>query len=631
MDRFQWKNDQPGMALVTVILVLLVVGAISTAAALISSNAFIIDYHDQRQSFLETVAESGLEEARARINGDEELADKVFEPIEDREDPFVVIEDRVTVTHADGSVIPGVRRSTFAGPIGATTGQYGIFGTIVTVVEDANGDRLVRRRDLIQRSFAEFAYFTDNEGIIVFGGGDRIEGKVHSNDNMTIHASGATFTGQVTTARRVINPGNGRFEQGYTERVDSIKLPNISALERVKEYAEPANMAFTAPGSGNYGEPLMRIEFDTVGDIGFIRIYEGHNASRAYWVSGAIPPSYSTGGRYLADSPNCAHWHADEGRWVAAIDHPSNRSNANSWPRHVIQGNVRCFLGGANELNGGVFRAEDVGVGGSSAPMGRWRPLPAGVDPHPAVEAAFQAAGRDDVRYAYPIDRRYNPDFKGVIYVDGNVGISGVVKGHITLAAKGDIVILDNLVYATRPGSSNRLCTIDDNAEFDILGLFAGNSILVADNTLNSPTLDQYWNGTNWNGSDRWATRYISFRSPQDLNIHATILTLNTFAAVRHDQGNKGSSAPCINNPNSFAFGRGCLRITGGIIQGNRGAVGLADGSGYLKDYAYDPCVMTNPPPYFPTTGVSARGSYYEVDPTGFDINDYFDRLVSRQ
>lgn len=618
MEKFQLQHDRPGMALVTVILILLVVGAITTSAALITSSAFTIDHHDRRQSLMEAAADAGLEEARARINGDQELAAEVFQPIEDRTTPYVVLENKVPVRHADSTVIPGVTRSTYAGPIGATTGQYGVFGTVVSIVEDANGDRVIRRRDLIQRSFAEFAYFTNYEDVIVFGGGDRIEGPVHSNDNLTIHSTGATFTGQVTTAKRVVDARYGRFEQGYTERVDSIKLPDVAALNRMKDYAEPANMAFTAPGSGSTGLPIMRIEFDTVGDIGFIRIYEGHNNSRAYWVSGGRPPNYT--GRYLADSPNCAHYHAGEGRWVPAIEHHSSENNSNSWPRHVATGSVRCFLGGSNELNGGVFKEKDDG---GSQPMGRWRPLPSGVTPHPAVDSAFQAAGRTDVEFAYPIDRRYNPEFKGAIYVNGNVGISGVVKGHITLAATGDIVILDNIVYATPPGSSNRLCTIDDNAEFDILGLFAGNSILVADNTLNSPTRDRYRSGNSWQ------TKYFSFRSPQDLNIHATILTLNTFTVVNHDQGNKGSSGPCINNPNSFAFGRGCLRITGGIIQGNRGAVGLADGSGYLKDYSYDPCVLTNPPPYFPTTGISARGSYYEVDPTGFDIDDYFSMLVS--
>ena len=43
-----------------------------------------------------------------------------------------------------------------------------------------------------------------------------------------------------------------------------------------------------------------------------------------------------------------------------------------------------------------------------------------------------------------------------------------------------------------------------------------------------------------------------------------------------------------------------------------------------MKRYAYDACGATSPPPYFPTTGVFAKGQYYQVDPAGFDIDAYF-------
>ena len=43
-----------------------------------------------------------------------------------------------------------------------------------------------------------------------------------------------------------------------------------------------------------------------------------------------------------------------------------------------------------------------------------------------------------------------------------------------------------------------------------------------------------------------------------------------------------------------------------------------------MKRYSYDQCAATQPPPYFPTTGVFVKGQYYQVDPAGFDINSYF-------
>jgi hypothetical protein len=61
----------------------------------------------------------------------------------------------------------------------------------------------------------------------------------------------------------------------------------------------------------------------------------------------------------------------------------------------------------------------------------------------------------------------------------------------------------------------------------------------------------------------------------------------------------------------------GTLKITGGIIQKARGAVGTFSGStintGYSKDYYYDPRLADDPPPYFPTTGGYDRISWRKL------------------
>jgi hypothetical protein len=360
--------------------------------------------------------------------------------------------------------------------------------------------------------------------------------------------------------------------------------------------------------------PMMRIHFDTVADIGFIRIYTAADPSLAYWVNAGRPPTYSTNG--LQYSPNCGDHHENDGLFYPAI-HPQHTGS--SWHGHLNTQRRRCYLGGSNELNGNAFRDTDVAlvrVGNSNRTItvGSWLRWPGQV--HPAI----QATGRADTEYIFPIDRGLNPNFMGVIFVQGDVAVSGTVRGHVTLAATGDIVIVDNLTYATPPASDNRICTIDDNARFDILGLFSRADILVADNTLNSPARLL---------RDQNNQPYVSLRSPQDLNIHATLLALNTFQVMNYDQGNVSNlNRPCANDPTNYAWGRGCLRINGGIIQDRRGAVGMANGLGFKKDYAYDACVLVNPPPYFPTTGRSARGGYFDIDPTGFNIDSYFDRLV---
>ena len=60
---------------------------------------------------------------------------------------------------------------------------------------------------------------------------------------------------------------------------------------------------------------------------------------------------------------------------------------------------------------------------------------------------------------------------------------------------------------------------------------------------------------------------------------------------------------PCNRNDEACeakTWGRGCLYITGGIIQNTRGAVGTSAGTGYVKRYSFDACAATEPPPYLP-------------------------------
>ena len=55
-----------------------------------------------------------------------------------------------------------------------------------------------------------------------------------------------------------------------------------------------------------------------------------------------------------------------------------------------------------------------------------------------------------------------------------------------------------------------------------------------------------------------------------------------------------------------------------------RGAVGLTSGEGYIKRYQYDACGATDPPPYYPTTGVFIKNRFYELDPTRFNVAGWY-------
>jgi hypothetical protein len=574
MNAVQRLDNERGIALITVLLVALVVGVFSVAAALIGTNSGLINRYQERQNTLSAVADAGIEEARSLVN-----ADLTLYPA----NGYATLEAGVAVTDAQGNPIPGVQRSLYVGPTGITSGQYGVFGSVVSVAEDQYGNRVVRRGEMVQQSFARYAYFTTFEpATIQFGGGDQIWGPVHSNSPIRLYNTppnpSATFWGPVTTAQDVQNGAAGLFAQGFREFVDAIPMPTTADLNALAIQAQTGNTYFVGNTTGAAGGATTRIDFVAIdldpqdGQVnganeGFIRVYQCNNMANATcaneWVAAKRPAT-------ITDSRVCGDYHG--ANFVVADDHPFGGHNST---QSLQSGTRRCYLGGSEELFDGVFTPNDG--------TGTWRTWPG------AVSALV--AARQDGAYLFPITRALNPNFKGVIFVQGDVVISGVVRGRVTVAATGNIVIGDDITLATDPGAGT--CG-------DMLGLFAGVNVVVSDNSINAPIN---------------VTGYRTYDDTRDEFVQAVVLALNIFTVENFDLGAQNAEA-C----QGVAWGRGCLFLTGGLIQFQRGAVGTTNGTGNLKRYAYNQCGLTNPPPYFPTTGVFDRGRYYEVNPVGFDV-----------
>jgi hypothetical protein len=573
-----------GYALMMVLLLVLAVGILAAGAVSIVGNAGLINAYEARRTEMEALADAGLEVARARLNADARLY-----PAEG----YAALEYRQPLTDASGAEIPGMRRSTYAGPVGQVSGQYGVFGSIISMVEMGN-TRVVRRGDIAQESFARFAYFTDVEpAAISFGGGDVISGPVHSNDFIKIYSSGATFRGPggVTTAKRINDPsGRGVFMEGYVEEAGRIELPTLADLDKLRGYAQTGGTAFTAPAGGTTWEARLRIEFmaiDLNGDLrhdgadeGFFRVYRSTGAPK-YLMAGGKDSGWPA-------SENCGYWTGTGAarRFTMSKDVAGNNAAKQTALRSAT---ARCYLGGSDSLHNRFVESESG--------KGEWmrRPFALNGTVPPAL------ATRDDLPFLFPLGRGLNPNFKGVIHVTGRVAISGVVRGRLTLAATDRILIADDVVYASEGNSCE-----------DILGLFGGADVTVSDNLLNTPQ------------NVATGDPYRSFDSTPSEFINGVVLTLSTFHVQNHDAG------PNAEFCESTVFGRGCLFLTGGVIQRTRGPVGTSGGTGYLKRYTYDACAATAPPPYFPTTGHFGRSSYYEIDPVGFDPGTFFENMTRR-
>jgi hypothetical protein len=254
----------------------------------------------------------------------------------------------------------------------------------------------------------------------------------------------------------------------------------------------------------------------------------------------------------------------------------------------------RCYLGGDRHLYPDtLYRVGDQ--------YGTWLTWPGWAGSPPANLVAYlntRSAGGAGMAVAqtfWPLSRAQNINFKGVIYVTGSVAISGVVRGRATVVATGNVILADDINYVTLP---NTTCV-------DILGLLTTRDAVIEDNSLNTP----FYVKNHWT---------VQFDDTADETFESFMLTLGNF------QGESIGGDPAAVSPeNCGGKSRGCKSIHGGTIQ--QGVSGTFTGiSGWAEQDTYDNCGLRNPPPYFPTTGRYTKNRYYEMDPVGFNVANWF-------
>ncbi len=632
--RLSGARNRSGFALGLALMFTLAIGALATSAIVLSSNATLMAHAVDRNSEMKYAAEAALQIGKSMIN---------YDPAALPDSGETQIITNQPVYAADGTTLPNVTVSVWIGPTGSTTGQFGRFASVVAQAIDNRGSGFVRRLELDQESFAKFAYYTNSETccggtVIYFNNNDQLWGPVFSNDVIHIGSGGATFHSNVSTAQTISGISYGTFLQGYIQNAPPISLPSTANLSLLPGYAGLAGYAFTAPTTGDQTTVRQRIEFvatDITGEgdslaiqDGFFRIYTAISGQTAWLRGDASNESY-----------NCGDWHAvtvggpllffpvavhkSTNTWfktllIAGGMSSTNATNEIGASATTVMGhaNARCYLGGDPHLvavarttsiidpgTGLNYTTAAIQKGGSDTTFtptdqyGAWKLYSA--SPNAAVSAK-----RVDAKYLYPLYSGYNINVKGVVTFAGTVGVSGTLRGRETVYAKGGtMVILDDQRDAYDPSLGT--CS-------DVLGLVADNNIVVADNALNSP--QQFTGGST----------YALFSPSQGVYIQGVMMALNTSFTVENYTTGATSALNCAGT----SVGRGCLYVTGGVIQLNRGPVGLSTGQGFSKQYTYDKCAATNPPPYFPTTGQFQDNRYFEINPVGFNVVQLFNQLT---
>lgn len=667
-----------GVALVFVLVFVIAMAALAMSSIFMASNSNLLAKSYDRERDLRYAADAALAIGKARVNSDPTLLVMPAGVL------YKQVLTNATIMGADSANLPGIQVNVYVGPTGSSSGQNGRFGSIIAQAIDSrsanNGLGFIRRLELTQESFAKFAYWSNSEtnsgSTIFFNNGDELWGPVWSNDVISIGTGRATFHDQVGTAMTISGKQYGTFVKPPLEGQPKISLPSTAMLSALAGYARVGgdSLQTGTAASANENSLRDRIEFvafdidgiddSTSDDEGFFRYFRGNADAtlRGDWPTGGTPPP-------IASVTLCGDWH-----WAPGTVTPATMTTTNTdttrlkfypasvhnttWFRNQIDSgyfkhggvtqaqadtyadaekissvgnildnpNARCFLAGDPHLVATERVASDllnypdpkfplvptaytpgsVTKGGEDTtftPKGRngaWVAVP-----QTSFNAIIKTLRPWDGLYLNPLTRKYNTNMKGVIFTPGNVGVSGTVNGLVTLYAKGAIVVLDDVRYANDPVKS--VC-------HDILGLISDYDVVIADNAINTPP-QTYSSGSK---------KYFSLDDTKDLYLHSVVMALgSSFRVQDFDQGPTD-----VNDCDGVNNGRGCIFLSGGLIQKSRGAVGTSTGTGYSKRYTYDHCAIVNPPPYFPTTGRFQDNRYLELDPAGFNPTTYFQSIT---
>lgn len=623
-------RNERGIALALVLLVAITVAALAMGGIVLTSTGALTSKFHYRELALHAAAEAGIELARDSLNRDRGLLP---------DSGYVTLESNAAVYDASGSVIPGVTRSVYAGRTGgrtggaATSGQYGTnFASALSVIEDARGAVAVRRMLLNEESWSRYAYAMNrwsNAGIH-FACGEIVAGAVHSNASVYILCRGMpkpVFMGPVAAVGGIADKSDASFQAGYTEGAQSVRWPDATDLARLRSYAQDAGADYDINGSvaaATSFTPATHIEFVTVdlddsgvieSNEGFFKVFQADVAddSVTAYVSARRWPTLPAGHGSTADhdpnliSLNCGAVAqldgAGEARFRTASEVWNGTTGSATAKRTAVRnlltsGTRRCYPGGDPHLfpalTADTLTPDSAATYAGTNLRGKWLRRSDGL----SVPATLIAKRPGDHRYFFPLQSNVN--FKGVIYVRGPVSLSGRLRGRVTVATTGNVMLIDDLLYTQSPGT-------DCSETGDLLGVTTPEVVAIADNNIQNP----FRVGGNPTG--------LFDDTPDNENYHMFIFSLKQFYGenVANNPSTYDAPAPipgerCAANPNAKS---GCVRVSGGIIQEDVVAPTFTSASGWAEQHTYDKCGLTTPPPYFPTTGRYLQNRLYEIDP----------------
>ncbi|PFG33093.1 pilus assembly PilX family protein [Sanguibacter antarcticus] len=575
-------DDESGMALIMVIgicsvLTILVVAAISVAITSMNKART-----DQDWSSAMAAAYAGIEEYQSRLANDTTYFQYGNSSATFSSASSVTLPTGASANPAFGLGTSGTW-ATVAGSSGAAefryevdNSKYSSGGTLrLRSTGRAGGETRTIVADLKQQGFIDFLYFSDYEiqdpvnsgksvstcvkyawagrpdtgtsnacSEIAFGSYDLISGPAHSND--TLRICEATFDGAVTTA----NPSTG------------LRYAKVNSLGQ-----SCSNPTFTVPGSPAYS-PVIGMPATNSQLVKEVRSDIPAEVPRPGCLyTGPTEITFLSNGKMTVKSP-----------WTKATNVAGDPATSGTTPSACgVVGTGSGQLGSSGGATITVPEYNVIYVQNVPSTTGNPNSWPtSGSGSSPSSSSCKGADGSTTGNgIGYPIKNEEAPSTSSYSCRNGDVFVSGTLKGQVTVASENYVYITGDVKYS--------------NSESDLLGLVGNNAVWV-------------WNPVKSSGSSL-ATGGSNRR------IDAAILSVgHTFQVQNYASGGN----------------RGTLTVNGAIAQKYRGIV-RSGTNGYAKNYQYDERFRYTAPPKFlsPVTTTYGVSVWIEVSPAFDSAGNY--------
>jgi Tfp pilus assembly protein PilX len=404
------------------------------------------------------------------------------------------------------------------------TTKDGFYRCSVEAEGKVNGKiRALKLSGVRNASYAEYSFWVDDNGSVVFATDDIFDGKVHTGSEPYFSGS-PIFNGKFTSSASTYgsDPGSTnsvKFNEGYEYGVELDEMSEVS-LDDMQTHATTNTTTDTLLLTGateiyfNYTQILISNENEGWTDHSYTLADE-----QLVYIQGGMVTTTNT--------------------------------TTTTTEEYVNVGN-----------NNGDYKKKNNGE--------------------------YKYVGDNNGKYELQISTSTSTeisteDSPGTLTLSG-----GKLDGRLTIITEDDIYINNSIEYALDPLDTNACNTAiaeaadlgeDDDYDAvvnDALGLVSGDDVIV------------------------------TTEAPKNIQIDASIMALGDDSGTQYSDSHKYDDyydGCFVVDDFDDDTDRGNIYLLGGIIQSDRGPVGLTSGEGYSKNYAFDLRFSAYPPPYFPPLG----------------------------